>query len=64
MKYHYISFHFQLFERLAGITQEASLLALHSPKSHTEAIMCVLQVVTFVEKEKKNGVQRRTKVGP
>ena len=32
--------------------QEALLLALHLHKSHTEAIMCVLQIVTYVVRDK------------
>ena len=31
---------------------EASLLVLHLPKSHTEAITCILQIVTYAVREK------------
>ena len=45
---HGASLHFKLFECLASIKiwQEAPLLALHLPKSHTETIMCIPQIVT------------------
>ena len=37
-------------------------LALHLPKSHTEATNCMTQIVTFVVKEENNGAQRRTRI--
>ena len=62
--YHYASLCFLLFEYLAihfeclakhskqRIMQEAPLLALHLPKSHTKAITHVPQIVTYVVREK------------
>ena len=68
MVYPYGSFPFQLFERLANIpTQEAPLLALHLPKSHTEAITHVPQIITYAVKEKGmeyKGEQREALVEP
>ena len=34
-----------------SITKKASLLALHLPKSHNEAITCVPQIVTYAAVE-------------
>ena len=55
--YHYASFHFQLFERLATIPIAKNniripLLALHLPKSHTKAIMRLLQIVSYAVRKK------------
>jgi len=44
------------------IMQEASLLVLHSPKSHTEAIKARTANHFLRGKGERNGVQRRIKV--
>ena len=41
---------------------EASLPALHLPKSHTEAIMCIPQIITYMVREKGMYSTNETKV--
>jgi len=53
MVYHYTSFRFQLFEHVGN----TPMLALHSPKSHTEAITHKPLIVTKAVVEHK-GEQR------
>ena len=57
---HSVSLHFVLFPGLKmfgyhskqKITLQVPLLALHLPKSHTEAITRIPQIVTYVVREK------------
>ena len=67
MVYHYALFCFQLFEHLTIISSKNSvkvpLLALHLPKSCTEALTCVNTAYCHLRgKGEMNGVQRRAKV--